>query len=39
MLEIFVGKIREYENIFEVLKREVKEEIGLIIIKILGEDR
>ena len=25
MLEIPAGKIREYENIFEALKREVKE--------------
>ena len=39
MLEIPAGKIREYENIFEALKREVKEETGLTITKILGEDR
>ena len=38
MLEIPAGKIREYENIFEALKREVKEETGLTITKILGED-
>ena len=39
MLEVPAGKIREYENIFEALKREVKEETGLTITKILGEDR
>ena len=39
MLEIPAGKIREYENIFEALKREVKEETGLTITRILGEDR
>ena len=38
MLELLVGKIREYENIFEALRREVKEETGLSITKILGED-
>ena len=39
MLEVPAGKIREYENIFEALKREVKEETGLTITRILGEDR
>lgn len=38
MLEIPAGKIREYENIFRALRREVKEETGLSITKILGED-
>ena len=38
MLELPAGKIREYENIFETLRREVKEETGLSITKILGED-
>ena len=38
MLELPDGKIREYENIFEALRREVKEETGLSITKILGED-
>lgn len=38
MLEIPAGKIREYENIFEALRREVKEETGLIITKIDGEE-
>ena len=39
MLEIPAGKIREYENIFEALRREVREETGLTITKILGEDK
>lgn len=38
LLEIPAGKIREYENIFEALKREVWEETGLQITSILGED-
>ena len=38
MLEVPAGKIRKYENIFEALRREVKEETGLSITKILGED-
>lgn len=38
LLEIPAGKIREYENIFEALKREVWEETGLYITNILGEN-
>ncbi len=38
MVEIPAGKIREYENIFKALRREVKEETGLIITKINGEE-
>ena len=38
MLEIPAGKIREYENIFKALKREVWEETGLHITKIQGEE-
>lgn len=38
LLEIPAGKIREYENIFEALKREVWEETGLSITTIQGED-
>jgi 8-oxo-dGTP pyrophosphatase MutT (NUDIX family) len=38
MLEIPGGKIREFENIFDCLRREVREETGLEIIKIQGED-
>jgi len=37
-LEFPAGKIREYENIFEALRREVREETGLTITKILGEE-
>lgn len=38
LLEIPAGKIREYENIFEALRREVREETGLQITKIYGEE-
>ena len=34
LLEIPAGKVREYENIFEALRREVWEETGLHIISI-----
>lgn len=38
LLEIPAGKVREYENIFESLRREVKEETGLQLTSIRGED-
>lgn len=38
MLEIPAGKIREYENIFEALRREVWEETGLTVTRIQGEE-
>lgn len=38
LLEIPAGKIREFENIFDALRREVKEETGLNITKIYGEN-
>lgn len=38
MLEIPGGKIREYENIFDGLRREVWEETGLNVTEILGEE-
>lgn len=38
MLEVPAGKIREYENIFTALRREVWEETGLQITKIEGEE-
>lgn len=38
MIEIPAGKIREYENIFDALRREVWEETGLNITKIKGEE-
>lgn len=37
LLEIPAGKIREYENIFDALRREVMEETGLHITSIQGE--
>ena len=38
LLEIPAGKIREYENIFEALRREVWEETGLHLTTVQGED-
>lgn len=38
MIEIPAGKIREYEDIFAALRREVLEETGLKITKIYGEE-
>ncbi|EHI98977.1 NUDIX hydrolase [Clostridium sp. DL-VIII] len=38
LLEIPGGKIREFENIYDCLRREVKEETGLDVIKIQGEN-
>lgn len=37
LIEVVGGKIREYENIFDALRREVREETGLYITEILGE--
>jgi len=37
LIEIPSGKLREYENIFDCLRREVKEETGLDVIEIEGE--
>ncbi len=37
LIEIPAGKIREFENIFDSLRREVFEETGLIVTEILGE--
>lgn len=37
LIEIPAGKIREYENIFDCLRREIKEETGLDVIRIEGE--
>ena len=37
-LEIPAGKIREYEGILDALRREVREETGLRITKISGEE-
>ncbi|MBD5495982.1 MAG: NUDIX domain-containing protein [Lachnospiraceae bacterium] len=38
LLEIPAGKIREYENIFDALRREVWEETGLNLTKVKGEE-
>lgn len=38
LLEIPAGKIREYENIFDALRREVWEETGLHLTRIKGEE-
>ena len=38
LLEIPAGKIREFENIFDCLRREVWEETGLQVTYIQGED-
>lgn len=38
LFEIAGGKIREYENIFDALRREVWEETGLEVTRIFGEE-
>lgn len=37
LIEIPAGKLRAFENIYDCLRREIKEETGLDIIKIEGE--
>lgn len=37
-LELPAGKIREYEDIFSTLRREIFEETGLTLTKIYGEE-
>lgn len=37
-LELPAGKIREYEDIFSALRREVREETGLRVTQIYGEE-
>lgn len=37
LIEIPAGKIREFENIFECLRREINEETGLDVVEIEGE--
>ena len=39
LIEIPAGKIREFENIYDCLRRDVYEETGYIIEKIEGEDK
>jgi len=36
--EIPAGGVGPYENVYDALKREIKEETGLNIIKIIGDD-
>lgn len=37
LIEIPAGKIREFENIYDCLRREIKEETGLDVVLIEGE--
>jgi ADP-ribose pyrophosphatase/8-oxo-dGTP diphosphatase len=38
LIEIPAGKIRAFENIYDCLRREVREETGCTVIRIQGED-
>ncbi len=38
MIEIPAGEIREFENIYDCLRREIHEETGLEVTYIEGED-
>lgn len=38
LIEISAGKIREFENIYDCLRREIREETGLEVIEIEGEN-
>jgi ADP-ribose pyrophosphatase len=38
LIEIPAGKIREFENIYDCLRREIKEETGLDVTEIEGEN-
>jgi 8-oxo-dGTP pyrophosphatase MutT (NUDIX family) len=37
LIEIPAGKIREFENIYDCLRREINEETGLNVVEIEGE--
>lgn len=38
LIEIPGGKVREFENIYDCLRREIREETGLEVVEIEGED-
>lgn len=38
LLELPAGKLREYESVFDALRREVHEETGLTVMRIVGEN-
>ena len=38
LIEIPAGKIRAFECIFDTLRREIKEETGLEVVEIMGEN-
>lgn len=39
LIEIPAGKIREYENIYDCIRREITEETGLNVVEIDGESK
>jgi len=38
LLEIPAGKLREFESVYDGLRREVREETGLLVVEIQGEN-
>jgi len=38
LIEIPAGRVREYENVYDCLRREIYEETGLEVTSIVGED-
>lgn len=38
LIEIPAGRVREYENVYACLRREIYEETGLEVLRIAGED-